>query len=134
MERSNRIVAGAVSGALAALLAMVAAQAVAQEARKYELADTATVKTVDVEAGTFTVSDGVAATIYAVEDVSVIQEGDREISLGELEPGDRVAVSARSEPTDELPVPVADVVKIVQDSELEGDPDAAPAKPDEGGS
>jgi Cu-Zn family superoxide dismutase len=102
--------------ALLAALALAAPAASAQEARKHGLADTATVVSVDAGGGSFTVrgEDGGERRI-AVDDATRVQRGADTIAIGDLQPGDRVAVSARREGATPSDTPVADVVQLVVD-------------------
>lgn len=96
------------------LLLIGAPDASAQEARKMGVADTATVVAVDEAGKTITVrGDDGAERRIGLDAATRLQRGADRIALGELEPGDRVAISARREGAVAADPPVADVVQLV---------------------
>jgi superoxide dismutase, Cu-Zn family len=99
---------------LSLLLLLAAPNASAQEERKLGMADTATVVSVDPTGKSMTIrgEDGDERRI-GLSATTRIQRGADRIPLGELEPGDRVAISARTQGATPTEQPIADVVQIV---------------------
>jgi Cu-Zn family superoxide dismutase len=111
----------------AAVLALIVLSfpAFAQEARKHALVDTATIVRVDPDAKALTVRDeGGAETRIALDESTRVQRGAQTIPPTQLEPGDRVAISARREGAVASEQPVADLVQVVV--EPEGEPGMTP--------
>lgn len=107
---------------LGLVLLLAVPHASAQEARNLGMADTATVVSVDPTGNSITIrgEDGRELRI-GISATTRIQRGADQVQLGELEPGDRVAISARSEGVTPTEQPIADVVQIVVE------PGAAPS-------
>lgn len=110
----------------AAWLLALALPAIAQEARKYDAADTVTVVSVDPQQQRITVRDREGGErTFAVDENTRIARGGEDIALGDVESQARVVVNARPEPvarggTERL---VADtILVVVADTDLATEP------------
>jgi len=113
--RRVRLAALWLASALPLLLALAALPGAAQEARKYDFADTVTVSALDVEQRILTAeTDGGETMRFVVDDKTEIKEGGEVLALGDLSAGDRVTVNARQPVPDvEGHPPIAEVVLVV---------------------
>ncbi|RIL05769.1 MAG: hypothetical protein DCC71_09125 [Proteobacteria bacterium] len=115
--RRSILASGLAFGLALGLLALVAAGAQAQEARKADAADTATVSRVDAAAGRFSVRDDATTreTEYRVDETTRILSGAKQMRLEDLKAGDRVTVTATHEGATPTETPVANLVSVVVD-------------------
>jgi len=93
---------------------------------KYFWVDTATVVDVDAERGLFRVMSRAVGATYAIDEGTLIRKGGETIPLAQLEPGDRVAISAHEGLRVDDP-PVADTVQVVAVDPETGEPRTGPS-------
>jgi hypothetical protein len=95
--------------------ALLWASAHAEEERKYDRVDTATVRSVDADGGRISIaSEGLVRT-YEVEPATEILRGIDQIGLDAVQIGDRVIVEATDEVGDDSSQLVADRILVVVD-------------------